>query len=479
MKVLKNLLLLLVSVPLLTACALLPKATSRAKLLAMPSVSSSLGGDAQAEQIVRAWPNAQWWLVLHNAELNRLLTEALQHNPSLHTATARVAQAEALSDSQAAELLPSVNANVDLHQRQFSGTDFYGPNGGKVFTGAYIDPIVFRYHIDLWGKDKATLEAMLGKEHAQAAELAMARLLLSTAITRTYIRLCAAQEDLDLYHELTGQAEGQQQLAQVRWQRGLTSQDPVYASGQQVEAARQQEASIRNQAHILRHRLAGLAGQGPDWGEGIHPEIGAIAGTLPPPDAVALGLLVHRPDVAAALWQVQAAAKLIKVAQTRFYPDINLVGFAGLRSLNLKDLFLSNGASVAYGVGPTLSLPIFEGGRLAAALKNQQAAYDIAAETYNGTLLAAVQQVADSVSEWRQTVAHDASQARALEAAKRAAQLADQRYQAGLSPRDGVLVAESALLRQRLLSSERRAAHLLAAVGLIEALGGGYQMPTP
>jgi NodT family efflux transporter outer membrane factor (OMF) lipoprotein len=306
----------------------------------------------------------------------------------------------------------------------------------------------------------------------------MARLMLSTAIARSYIRLCSSEEDIELAHGLTEQAEQKLQLAELRWQSGLISQDSVYADKQQLEAARQRETSVRNQAQVLRNRLAALVGQGPDWGKTIQVEENKIAGHLPKPEAIALGLLAHRPDVAASMWRVEAASQLIAVAKTNFYPDVNLVGFAGLRSLNLKDLFLSNGASVAYGMGPTITLPIFEGGRLEAELKNQQAAYDGAVESYNETLLAAVQQVADSLAEWRLTLEHDAAQERALEAAEAESTLAGKRYQAGLSTRDGIIDAKTTLIRQRLTASELNTAHLLAAVGLIEALGGGYENTT-
>ncbi len=463
---------------ILNGCALLPEDGMRAKLLDMPSLKQTLNADAQAEKIVREWPRAQWWQEFHNAELNRLIEAALRDSPSLHAAAARLTQAEAVADFQAAEMLPSISANVELHHRRFSATDFYGPAGGQTFTGAYIDPAVFRYHLDLWGKDKASLEAALGKEKAQASELAMARLMLSTAIARSYIRLCSAEEDIELAHALIETAEEKRKLAELRWQRGLAAKDLVYAGEQQVEAARQRETSVRSQAQVLRNRLAALVGQGPDWGKTIRAGEIEVAGHLPQPEAVSLGLLAHRPDVAAAMWQVESAAQLIKVAKTHFYPDVNLVGFAGLRSLNLKDLFLSHGASVAYGMGPTLTLPIFEGGRLEAELKNQQAAYDAAAESYNGTLLAAVQQVADSLADWRKTVEHDAAQERALEAAEAASTLAGKRYRAGLSNRDGIIEAEAALIQQQLTASELRSAHLLAAVGLIEALGGGYENTT-
>jgi NodT family efflux transporter outer membrane factor (OMF) lipoprotein len=473
-----KIIVLATSLSLLESCALIPEDGVRAKLLDMPSLNQTLKGDPQAEKIVREWPKAKWWQEFHNAELNRLIETALQGSPSLRAAAARLTQAEAVADYQAAEMLPSIGASVEFHQRRFSETDFYGPNGGKTFTGAYIDPMVFRYHLDLWGKDKAALESALGKEKAQASELAMARLMLSTAIARSYIRLCSSEEDIELAHGLTEQAEEKLQLAERRWQSGLISQDSVYVDKQQLEAARQRETSVRNQAQVLRNRLAALVGQGPDWGKTIRVEENKIAGHLPKPEAIALGLLAHRPDVAASMWRVEAASQLITVAKTNFYPDVNLVGFAGLRSLNLKDLFLSNGASVAYGMGPTLTLPIFEGGRLEAELKNQQAAYDAAVESYNETLLVAVQQVADSLAEWRQTLEHDAAQERALEAAEAESTLAGKRYQAGLSTRDGIIDAKTTLIRQRLTASELNTAHLLAAVGLIEALGGGYENTT-
>lgn len=467
--------LLMAGMSLFNGCALLPEDGTRTKLLDMPSLSQTLNSDAQAEKIVREWPQAKWWQDFHNAELNRLIETALKDSPSLHAAAARLTQAESVADYQAAEMLPSVGASIQLNHRRFSSTDFYGPNGGKTFTGAYIDPVAFRYHLDLWGKDKAALEAALGKEKAQASELAMARLMLSTAIARSYIRLCSSEEDIELAHGLTGKAEEKMQLAQLRWQHGLTRQDLVYVAKQQLETARQRETTVRNEVQVLRNRLSALAGQGPDWGKTIHTAVTDVTGYLPQPESVALGLLAHRPDVAAALWRVEAAAQLTKVAETNFYPDVNLVGFAGLRSLNLKDLFLSHGASVAYGIGPTVTLPFFEGGRLEAELKNEQAAYDAAVESYNGTLLNAVQQVADSLAGWRQTLEHDAAQERALEAAKAQSKLACKRYQAGLSARDGTIEAEAALIQQRLTASELRSEHLLAAVSLIEALGGGYE----
>lgn len=469
---------LLVLSLLMNGCALLPEEGVRAKLMAMPGMGQTLESDQGAEQLVQAWPGAQWWKSFHNPELERLISLALQDSPTLKAASARVGQAQAMADYRVAEMLPSVEARADFHTRHFSGKDFYGPAGNHTFTGAYVDPFVFRYHLDLWGKDKAALESALGKAKAQAAELAVARLMLSTAIARGYFRLCSAEEEIKLSEELIANAEKQLRLAKQRWDSGLDSQDLVYAKEQALEAARQRETSLKTEAQLLRNRLAALAGQGPDWGKTITVTEIRFAEQFPMPKNLALGLLAHRPDVAAALWQVEAAAKAMKIAKTNFYPDVDLVGFTGLRSLDLKDLLASQGASVAYSIGPTVTLPIFEGGRLEAELAHEQAGYDGAVASYNSTLLAAVQQVADALARWRESQHHDEAQERVLEAAQAQAKLAATRYRAGISARDGELDADDSLIEQRLKLSRLAAEHLQSAVELIEALGGGYESGT-
>lgn len=461
----------------LSGCAWLPEDGKRAELLAL-SPQKTLNANSHTAKIIRNWVKPKWWREFHNPELNRLIETALIDNPSLHAATARVSQAEAVADFQEAEMLPSISSNIEFHHRRFSEKDFYGPTGGTIITGAYIDPVVFRYHLDLWGKDKAKLEAAIGKEQAQASELAVTQLLLSTAITRSYIELCAVQEDAELLEKLIEKTHEKLHFVTLRWQQGLSTQDPVHENKQKLETLNQQKTSLQTQAQFLRNRLATFARKQTDWGKTIHATETHATAYLPLPESLSIGLLAHRPDVVAALWRVESVAQLIKVAKTAFYPDVNLVGFAGLRSLNLKDLFLSNGASVAYGVGPTITLPLFEGGRLEAELKNQQATYDAAVETYNQTLLTAAQQVADNLVQWRQTIEHDIAQEHAIEAAKAELQLAQKRYQAGLSSRDGLLDSELGLLQQQLNESKLHAAHLLAAIGLIEALGGGYENQT-
>ncbi|MGZ4996568.1 MAG: efflux transporter outer membrane subunit, partial [Methylobacter sp.] len=111
---------LAMSLSLLNGCALMPEDGTRSKLLETPSLKQTLSSDAKADKIINEWPRAQWWQEFHNAELNRLIEAALKDSPSLHAAAARLTQAEAVADFQAAEMLPSIYANAELHHRRFS-----------------------------------------------------------------------------------------------------------------------------------------------------------------------------------------------------------------------------------------------------------------------------------------------------------------------------------------------------------------------
>ncbi|MCQ8131111.1 TolC family protein, partial [Methylomonas rivi] len=177
------------------------------------------------------------------------------------------------------------------------------------------------------------------------------------------------------------------------------------------------------EAALQRNLLAALAGKGADWGREIRIEAGTCTEQAVLPSDLPLRLLSHRPDISAARLQAEAAAEEIKVAETAFYPDVNLIAFTGLHSVSLSDVLLQ-GASLAYAVGPSIEFPIFEGGRLRANLSYQQAAYDRSVERYNASLVQAVREVADSVSRWRETGQRLAEQTQILADAAASEQLA-------------------------------------------------------
>ena len=184
-------------------------------------------------------------------------------------------------------------------------------------------------------------------------------------------------------------------------------------------------------------------------------------------------LLGRRPDLVAQRWRVEAAQQNIANAKAQFYPNVNLLAFIGLQSLGSAGFLTA--ASRTLGIGPAVTLPIFEGGRLRANLAGTNADYDIAVEQYNQTLADALRDVVDQLASWRsveqQRVAAASSR---CDSAQEAYDLALLRYREGIGNYLQVLSVEAPLLEQQSLDAELRARQLAIAVNLVRALGGGF-----
>ena len=188
-------------------------------------------------------------------------------------------------------------------------------------------------------------------------------------------------------------------------------------------------------------------------------------------------LLGRRADIAAARWRVEAATQDVDVARAQFYPNINLVAFAGYSSIGLDRLF--DAGSQQWGVGPALRLPLFDGGRLRANLRGKVAELDGAIESYNAAVLDAVREVADQLASGQAIGRQQQSQRQAQASAESAYGIAVQRYDAGLGNLLQVLGAETAVLNQRRQGVDLAARALDNQVALMRALGGGYQAELP
>lgn len=455
---------------LASGCALQPESSERAGIADVPGLQKSLAVSELKRN--NRWPEEKWWRQFSSPELDRLITTALRDNPDLKRVAARLRQSEAVVDVQAAELYPTVQANVSFSAQRFSANSTQAKLAGEHFRQVLINPLVLRYHLDLWGRDKAALAAAVGEAMASKTELADARLLLSVAVAKVYFDLVATVEQRHRARQIVVGQEQLLHLARVRLQQGLVATGPVFEAERALNRARQQELALTAEVTLHRHRLAALAGKGPDWGEDI------ITGELPLaapelPADLPLHLLAHRPDVAAMRLRVEAAAENIEVAKTAFYPDVNLVSFAGLHSVSLSDILLE-GSSLAYAVGPSIEFPLFEGGRLRATLYYREAAYDEAVERYNGQVLKAVQEVADALARCQESEARLNEQRRTIDAISETRRLAEVLYRQGLGDRLGLVQAQNAEYREKLRLAALENRRLHAATGLLKALGGGF-----
>jgi NodT family efflux transporter outer membrane factor (OMF) lipoprotein len=470
------------------SCAWLSGDKERAEFLEPPSMENTVG-EAASFGIARAqWPHDRWWEQFGSPELNELMETALKENPGLKVAAARLREAQGVVKVEGARLLPFLDADASLTYERLSQHGVFAALNKEVagarFLLGVINPLSFRYEFDFWGKNRAMMEAALGQAAAEEAEEAEVRLRLTTGIARAYVRGLALRQQYDVIQQIVSIRRDLLRLAQTRSRLGLDNDLPVKQAVAELEAARKRDAGVRDQLDVQRNLLARLIGKGPDSARELFASRTiAMPHEIPLPEHLSIGLLAHRPDLAAALYRTESAARLVKVAKAQFLPSIDLTAFVGFNALVLTKgasqlgNLLFSGQSFSYGVAPGLRLPWFEGGRLRGELAAQRAHYDAAVELYNETLLDAMREVADSLSAWQATTSMLDSHHRLLASLRDDWGLAKVRLASGLDDDREVLRHRQPVLEQEYALRALESDKLVAMVDLMEALGGGYLNP--
>lgn len=450
----------------LAACADLSGIESRARLREPASLGLPAGARTAAPLA------ADWWRDFGDAQLDALVAQALEGNPGLRLAQARLARAQAVTAVADAARLPQLNASLDLTRQKYTAHGAVpAPLAGAIRDSGQAQ-LSLGWELDFFGKYGAALDAALGSARAAEAEVQAARLLLASNLVRQYIQLARLQAQIAVAERTLAQREQTLGLVRERVEAGLDTNLELRQSEASLPEARQQLEALREQGALTRHALAALVGD-PAVAQQLQPAaLAALQGGLPA-NEIPADLLGRRADVAAARWRVEAAGHEVANAKAQFYPNINLVAFAGLSSIGLGRLL--DAGSQQWGVGPALRLPIFEAGRLRANLRGKAADYDAAVESYNATVLEAVRETADQLASAQSIARQQAEQGVAQAAAESAYEIAVQRYRAGLGNYLQVLSAETSVLQQRRLAVDLAARALDARVGLIRALGGGYE----
>jgi len=473
---------LLISTLSLSSCAWIPQGEKPAEFLKTPPLEQALSHTGSEPMVAaRHWPPERWWQEFGSAELNGLMDAALKDNISLKVAAARLRQAQAMARVEGARLLPFLDAAAGMEVGRFSGHGFNVVLRGEDYVSAFINPLSLRYQFDFWGKNRAALDASLGESAAEQAEQAGTLLHLTGAIARSYIHGMVLRRQLELAQDMAKLRHDLLTLDQTRLKLGLDSGDLVKQASIELEQINKREAGIRVQLDIQRNLLARLIGKGPNLTQKLFTDTVLSSERVRPPAQLPLELLGQRPDLAAALHRAEAAAQRVKVAKASFLPTVDLTTFVGVNALRLTSQggsslanLLFSGSSFSYGVAPGLRLPLFEGGRLRGELSAQRAEYDVAVELYNETLLRAVQEVADSLSRWKETSAILEAQDRSLASQQENLSFSEVRFRSGLDDRRALLARQHAVLDQEYGLKALEADKLLAMVDLMEALGGGY-----
>ncbi|HLY53608.1 MAG TPA: efflux transporter outer membrane subunit [Steroidobacteraceae bacterium] len=424
-----------------------------------------------------AWPADGWWRAYGDPQLDALVAEALAGSPSLEIAEARLRAAQGQATAAGATRLPAVSLDAEATRQRYPQNGLYPPPLAGAWSTDGRIAFDLSYQIDFWGRNRQLLAAARSGVEAAQADRAAARLAIAEAVVRAYIQLDLAYALLDVAHDNLKQQSAILELTQQRVDAGLENTARIKQSEGSLALTRAGVASVEANIELARNQLGELAGAGPDRGRSLaRPHLAAPAGVALP-SALPADLLGRRPDVAAARAQVQSAAHGIKAAEADFYPNVNLLAFAGVQSIGLGKLLDASDAVV--GAGPALSLPVFNRRQLRGALETRQAQFDASVGQYNQTLLDAVRNVADVVANWRALERETAEQQTALAAAQRACDLTTERYRAGLDNYLSVLSSENQLLLAQGLGAELAARRLGFSVDLVHALGGGYAPGAP
>jgi len=417
-------------------------------------------------------PRDGWWRVFEDPDLDALQGMAESGNLDLKAAMARVDQARATARIEKADFYPTLNGSAGW-SRYRTSANMPSPVGFPLpsFTlGQFQMPLDLSYEVDLWGRVRRSFEGAqnlaIGAEAARQALL----LTLQADVALGYFTVQSVDREIGLLERTVGLRQEALSIFRQRLQAGMLTDYEVQRGQVEVSTAQADlEASRRVRAQVF-NRLSVLCGRPPAMfevsiGNGV-PRLPQIAPDLPS------SLLERRPDVAEAERALAARMAQIGVAKAAFFPSVRLTASGGLLSGELSDLF--QWESRTWGFGPSISMPLFAGGRNKADLAKAKAAYEEAVMVYRQRILVAFGEVEDALSAIQFLAKENESRQAAAEAATAAARQSFSRYQAGSVNFLEVVDADQARLSSLLAEERGKREAILATVRLLKALGGGW-----
>jgi len=435
-------------------------------------VPHSLAAGSQADTAI--FPRQSWWQSFGDDQLDALISRAIAKNYSLKVVQSRMTAAEAVVAETDSARYPQINADAQSTREHLSANSIYPPPLGGSDVTMSTASISAQWQIDWFGKQRAALDAAIGQARAAEADVQAAQVILATSVAQQYFSLARLQQQQRIKQQLLQSGEHNAQLIDQRVAAGLDSKLVQRQSVVQVLQTKRDLAALAGQIGLSRHAMAVLIGAEPA-------ETSQLEARLPAnlqanvPDRLPAELLGHRADVVAARWRVESELHGVQVARADFYPNLNLTAFAGLDSITLSRWLSADSRSL--GVGPAISLPIFNAGRLRAELKGRTTQADAAIETYNETVLNSLREVADKLASWNALQTQLQEQKNVMSQSTGTYDMENARYRAGLGNYISVLVAENALLQQQSTLIDLQARESDVYAGLMLALGGGYVAP--
>lgn len=463
---------------LLTGCAVGPSFSRPTNDLHVAVLQPRADYDRDHTVSETAVPS-QWWFMFNDPALNDLESKANVANLDLKVAESRIEQSKALLGITAAESKPGVSADTSYARGGISEHGRFGLLGAPTQASNFWHlGFSASWEIDLWGRIHRAQESASAVLEASVFDREAIRISVSAEIAKVYLQLRGVQTQLDIAQQNKAIAERAVNLAESRVRNGVATRFETTSAKAQLATVDAMIPELAMQRNKLMNALALLLGEPPRT---LDQQLQQSA-TLPAlPAQVPVGVsseLAHRrPDILSAEANLHAATANIGVAKADFYPRISLSGGAGIEAFEFHDL--NTWDSRFFSIGPTIYLPIFQGGRLKQKLALTEAKQKTAALNYRQTVLNAWHEVDNALDAWAAEQQQHKALLSAYEQNKQALQVAERGYKEGVANYLSVLTAQRNLLTSQTSLNTSMTNATLSLVNLYKALGGGWNPADP
>lgn len=443
----------------------------------------------QASKTAPGAVNTRWWQTFNDPQLNSLIDRAVEGNLTLQQAVLRIAGARQELAQARGGLFPSLNGSAKVTRQQLGLEGLLKANGATdqldSETASQLSsleqPVTLyqgsfdaSWELDLWGKVRRQVELADAKTKAAIEQRNDALVSLEAEVARAYLQLRGAQATVATLEQQIAVAQQSWELTQSQQRNGLAPLTDVENARAQLSSLQAQLPQYQSQARQAMNGLAVLLGKTPG---ALDNELFAPKAMPALPQIVPVGipatLARRRPDIRQAEATLHAQTANIGVSVAQLFPSLSLTGQLGVRNTDVS--YLDNWSSHFYSVGPSLSIPIFQGGRLVSSVKLARAQQASAALDYRQTVLTALQDVENALVSYRADQARVTALDETTGSLQRAFDLASDSYRQGISTFIDVLDAQRQLAQAQEQATQARMQSALDLVALYKALGGGWE----
>jgi NodT family efflux transporter outer membrane factor (OMF) lipoprotein len=415
---------------------------------------------------------ADWWTLFHSAPLNELIDRSLSSNHDLKAAQAALTVAKENMLAQRGAYYPSVSANFDATRQRQSGQISPVLNSNTFLYNLFTPQVSVSYMPDVFGLNRRTVESLEAQAQEARYQMIATYTTLTSNVVVAAIQVGSTQMQIDATHELIDSAEKTLKILRFQLDKG-------YASGLDVAAVEAQLAQfaatlpplIKQEAQ-LRDQLAVLAGRFPSQAPAVKFDLATLQLPQDLPVSLPSSLVAQRPDVLQAEANLHDASAKIGIAIANRLPNLVLTANAGSSAAQMSQLFTEG--TGFWGIGASLTAPIFQGGTLLHQERAAKAAYEQAAEQYRSTVLTAFQNVADTLTALEQDADAVKAAANAADSSKVTLDLTQRQLQSGYAGYLALLSAQQAYQQARISLIQAQGNRFADTAALFQALGGGW-----